>query len=290
MRLSRILGVLCLSMSLAIAPLNIIFTDLYPAFAKGGNGGGNGGGGGGHGGGNSGGGHGGGSSNSGGGKGGASSRGKTESGRTGSTGKAAKTKSAKQTVSTKGTSKKTTIAKAPATKPAKKPAAELAGLNSLKRNFHALMKTADPRMAAIAAFSTAYAQYELTNGVAPPADDPLLGDAALTAALAAATKTGTVTPAALGWAQETLGVGTAVGTIDQMRDALAAAAPTPETPAAETETAIGETADGSATTDPVATEETSETGMEGTADTTEAAQSVDETETSATSTETTTNP
>ncbi|NKM49274.1 hypothetical protein GFL91_30950, partial [Rhizobium leguminosarum bv. viciae] len=243
----------------------------------------------GHGGGNSGGGHGGGSSNSGGGKGSASSRGKTESGRTGSTGKAAKTKSAKQTVSAKGTSKKTTIAKAPATKAAKKPA-ELAGLNSLKRNFHALMKTADPRMAAIAAFSTAYAQYELTNGVAPPADDPVLGDAALTAALAAATKTGTVTPEALGWARETLGVGTAIGTIDQMRDALAAAAPTPETPAAETETATGETADGSPTTDPVAAEETSETGMEGTADTTEAAQNVDETETSATSTETTTNP
>ncbi|MBY5754378.1 hypothetical protein HFN64_29720, partial [Rhizobium leguminosarum] len=48
MRLSRILGVLCLSTSLAIAPLNIIFTDFSPAFAKGGNGGnGNGGGGGG---------------------------------------------------------------------------------------------------------------------------------------------------------------------------------------------------------------------------------------------------
>ncbi|WP_179041124.1 hypothetical protein, partial [Rhizobium leguminosarum] len=243
---------------------------------------------GGHGGGSSGG-YGGSSSNSGGGKGSASSRGKTENGRTGSTGKAAKTKSAKQTVSTKGTSKKTTIANAPVTKPAKKPA-ELAGLNSLKRNFHALMKTADPRMAAIAAFSTAYAQYELTNGVAPPADDPVLGDAALTAALAAATKTGMVTPEALGWAQETLGVGTSIGTIDQMRDALAAAAPTAETPAAETETATGETADGSPTTDPVAAEETSETGMEGTADTTEAAQNVDETETSATSTETTTNP
>ncbi|MBX5020934.1 hypothetical protein [Rhizobium lentis] len=43
MRLSRLLGVLCLSTTVALAPLNMIFTDLSPAFAKGGNGGGGGG-------------------------------------------------------------------------------------------------------------------------------------------------------------------------------------------------------------------------------------------------------
>ncbi|MBW9052647.1 hypothetical protein [Rhizobium mesosinicum] len=258
MRLSRTIGVLCLSTTLALAPLNVIFTDLSPAFAKGGNGGG--------------------------GKGSAPSTGKTESGRTAkSSGKT--TKSIKQTASTKNTAKKTTVATAPATGPAKKPAAELAGLNSLKRNYHALMNTADPRMAAISTFANAYAQYELANGVAPPADDPVLGDAALTAALASATKAGTVSPEALSWAKDTLGIGTAVGTIDQMREAMAAAAPAPETPT--TEPPAGETAEGSETADPAVAAEGSETGTESTATTTEAAQSVDATETSATSSETT---
>ncbi|OWO93367.1 hypothetical protein B5E41_18965 [Rhizobium esperanzae] len=199
-------------------------------------------------------------------------------------------------MTTKGAAKKTTSVKAPAEKSAKKPAAQLAGLNSLKRNFHALMKTADPRMAAIAAYATAYAQYELANGVAPPADDPVLGDAALTAALASATKTGTLTPEALAWAKDTLGIGTAVGTIDQMRDALAAAAPIAEEPVAETpttetpatETPTGETAEGE-TTDPSATAETpeAETGStEEVSGTTESAPAVDSTETSATATST----
>ncbi|PDS95329.1 hypothetical protein CO659_23830 [Rhizobium sp. S9] len=198
-------------------------------------------------------------------------------------------------MTTKGGAKKTTSVKAPAEKSAKKPAAQLAGLNSLKRNFHALMKTADPRMAAIAAYATAYAQYELANGVAPPADDPVLGDAALRAALASATKTGTLTPEALAWAKDTLGIGTAVGTIDQMRDALAAAAPVAEEPVTETpttetpatETPAGETAEGSETTDPSATAETpeAETGStEEVSGTTESAPAVDSTETSATAT------
>ena len=220
MRLSHIFGVLCLSTTLALSPLGII-ADLSPAFAKGGgNGGGNGGGGGG----NSGGSHGGGSSNSGSGKGSAHSSGKNENGH--STGK---TKSTKQTLTAKGAVKKTTSVETLAEKPAKKPAAELAGLNSLKRNYHALLNTADPKMAAIKAFATAYAQYELTNGIAPPADDPLLGDAALMAALAAATKTGTVSPEAFSWAEETLGVGPAVGKIDQIRENMAAQAPATET-------------------------------------------------------------
>ncbi|PDT15512.1 hypothetical protein CO670_17200 [Rhizobium sp. J15] len=159
------------------------------------------------------------------------------------------------------------------------------------------MNTADPKMAALSAYATAYAQYELANGVAPPADDPVLGDAALMAALASATKTGTLSPEALGWAKDTLGIGTAVGTIDQMRDALAAAAPVTEEPVAETpttetpvtetpatETPTGETADGTETTDPATTVETTPTE---TSETTEATDGVDATETAATSGETT---
>jgi len=198
MRLSNIFGVLCLSTTLGI------IADLSPALAKGG--------GNGNGGGNSGSSHGGSSSQSSSGKGSAHS------------GKSEKANATKQTVTTKGAAKKMLSAKAPAEKPEKKPAAELAGLNSLKRNYHALMNTADPKMAAISAFAVAYAQYELTNGIAPPADDPVLGDAALEAALASATKTGTVTPDALSWAKDTLGVGSAVGKIDQIRESMAAEA------------------------------------------------------------------
>ncbi|PDT37924.1 hypothetical protein CO671_07255 [Rhizobium sp. M10] len=146
-------------------------------------------------------------------------------------------------------------------------------------------------MAGIAAFATAYAQYELANGAAPPADDPALGDAALAAALASASKTGTVSPAALSWAKDALGVGTAVGTIDQMRETMAAQAPAAETPAEGTETETSDAVEGSETTDPAVTAETPEadTGsaeeVSGTTDTTPA---IDPTETSAsTSAETT---
>ncbi|PCK83014.1 hypothetical protein CPT34_01710 [Rhizobium sophoriradicis] len=151
------------------------------------------------------------------------------------------------------------------------------------------MNTADPRMAAISAFATAYAQYELTKGAAPPADDPALGDAALAAALASATKTGTVSPEALSWAKDTLGIGTAVGKIDQMRETMAAQAPA-ETPAAGTETETSEAVDSTETTDPAVTAETpaADTGSsEEVAGAIESTSAIDPTETSAaTSTET----
>lgn len=240
MQLSHILGVLCLSTTLALAPLNMIFVDSSPAFAKGGNGGGNGGGGGG---GNGGGGGGGGGGNGGGGGGGGHGGGGHSGGKSGDrsgskgangrsadsrTDKASRSQQAgksKPNVKTVGKGATTAVgrksAAAQKAKPEKNLAAQLAGLNSLKRNYHALMNTADPRMAAISAFSTAYAQYELTHGAAPPADDPVLGDAALSEALAAAGKMETVAPEALGWAKDVLGVGPAVGTIDKMREALA---------------------------------------------------------------------
>ncbi|SEH87562.1 hypothetical protein SAMN05216228_1010193 [Rhizobium tibeticum] len=47
---------------------------------------------------------------------------------------------------------------APATKE-KNISAQLAGLNSLRRNYTAYMHTSDPRMTAIAAYAMAYAQY-----------------------------------------------------------------------------------------------------------------------------------
>ncbi len=75
-------------------------------------------------------------------------------------------------------------------------------------------------MTAIAAYATAYAQYELDNGTEPASDDPILGDDALEEALAA-TKTGIVSPAVLNEAKTILGVGDAVGKIDQIRDSLA---------------------------------------------------------------------
>ncbi|NKM59418.1 hypothetical protein GFL21_33990, partial [Rhizobium anhuiense] len=103
--------------------------------------------------------------------------------------------------------------------------AQMAGLNSLKRNYRALMHTSDPRMTAIAAYAMAYAQYELDNGIEPAADDPLLGDEALEDALASATKTGQVSPAVLAEAKSILGVGEANGKIDQIRASLENAAP-----------------------------------------------------------------
>ncbi|KAB1126059.1 hypothetical protein F4V90_02780 [Neorhizobium galegae] len=95
----------------------------------------------------------------------------------------------------------------------------MAGLSSLKRNYHAYLNTSDPRMTSLSAYVKAYAQYELTNGIDPAATDPELGEAALRDALedfAGAP----VTDEAFGWAQDELGVGPAVGKIDQVRDQL----------------------------------------------------------------------
>ena len=103
---------------------------------------------------------------------------------------------------------------------------ELAGLNSLNRSYKAYMHTSDPKMTAISAYAMAYAQFELDNGIEPAADDPVLGDAALEDALAAATRTGEVSPAALAEAKTILGVGDADGKIDQIRESLSNSAPT----------------------------------------------------------------
>jgi hypothetical protein len=137
------------------------------------------------------------------------SGGKSESGTNGKSGHAS------------GKSQSTKTEKAATDRKEKSLPASLAGLNSLKRNYRALMHTSDPRMTAIAAYATAYAQYELDNGTEPASDDPILGDEALEEALAAATKTGTVSQAVLEEAKTILGVGDAVGKIDQIRNSLA---------------------------------------------------------------------
>lgn len=175
------------------------FSDL--AFAKDGNGGGNGGG---HGGGNGGGGgtdrdnlsnH------------GHSGKSRSTSANLGSGKERAKKDAGRQ------------VSKVTPAEKAKPQASKLTGLNSLRRNFHAYLNTSDPRMTSLSAYMTAYAQYEKTNGMAPTATDPELGEAALRDALkdfAGAP----VSDEAFGWAQDELGVGPAVGKIDQLRDHL----------------------------------------------------------------------
>lgn len=121
----------------------------------------------------------------------------------------------------------TTLASVPLEKPKTRPIeAKLAGLNSLNRNYRAYLNSSDPRMASIRDYAVAYATYELANGVNTLPPDSLLDDETLRTALEAAAKPGTVIDdEMLGWAKSTLGVGSAVGKIDEIREELAAAAP-----------------------------------------------------------------
>jgi hypothetical protein len=97
---------------------------------------------------------------------------------------------------------------------------EFAGMNSLNRNYHAYMHSNDPRMAAVSAFVMAYAEFEAKNGPDAIPTDPALSDEALRDALSGFTKDGVVTDGALARAKDILGVGPAVGKIDQIRDTL----------------------------------------------------------------------
>lgn len=111
-------------------------------------------------------------------------------------------------------------------------AAKLGRLNSLNRNYHAFLNANDPHMAAIRAYVVAYAQFELDNGADALPADPALSDDALSAALLSAANKNitttqepgsleTVDPDVLEWAKDVLGVGPAVGKIDQVRDGMA---------------------------------------------------------------------
>jgi len=208
MKFSSAFGTTVVALALAVAPVAggaLGFANM--AYAKGGNGngGGNGGGNG------NGGGH--GSSNS---SHGTSSAAQSDNSddTDGSVGSAKHTGHSSKPAAANRKVEKTTATKA------KTAAAELGSLNSLKRNYHAYMNSKDPKMAAVRAYVRDYAEFELENGTNAVPTDPSLSDEALRSALAQSSKTGVVTDKTLAEAKDILGVGPAVGKIDQVRDAL----------------------------------------------------------------------
>jgi hypothetical protein len=94
------------------------------------------------------------------------------------------------------------------------------GLSSLNRNYHAYMHSNDPRLAPVAAYVMAYAEFEKVSGPDVVPTDPALSDEALREALTGFTKGGVVSDDALAEAKEILGVGPAVGKIDEIRETL----------------------------------------------------------------------
>ncbi|KAA6488420.1 hypothetical protein G6K93_27245 [Agrobacterium rhizogenes] len=205
MKFSSAFGTTVVALALAVAPVTSGgFGFANMAYAKGGNGngGGNGGGNG------NGGSH--GSSNSSDGK---SSAAQSDD----SDGSVGSLKHATHSSKSAATNRK--LEKTSSTK-VKTAAAGLGSLDSLKRNYHAYMNSKDPKMAAIRAYVMDYAEFELKNGTNAVPTDPALGDEALRSALAQASKTGVVTDKTLAEAKSILGVGPAVGKIDQVRDAL----------------------------------------------------------------------
>jgi hypothetical protein len=233
MRIATFASIAALSMIMASSPLTTTGFDIAAMAKGGGNGGGNGGGSGEGNGGGSGSGSGNGGGNGGGQSGSHENRGhQSGNSQPGSsqTGKSSRDGS-KSGSGAKGKSGEAKVKSLSAKNAAadirqRNVASELAGLNSLNRSYKAYMHTSDPRMTAIAAYAMAYARFELDNGIEPAIDDPVLGDAALEDALAAATRSGEVSPAAFDEAKTILGVGEADGKIDQIRESLSYSAPT----------------------------------------------------------------
>lgn len=238
MRVSKTVGRSVVALAIALAPMaSIAFGTADVAFAKGGNGGGGGngngnGGGNGKGGGN---GNGGGNSN-----GGSHGKGHSTSGKQDKAGKSNRDAGdVLKSLFTRGTETRKTI------KSAKNPKAgsiaiksksvknDIPGLSSLKRNYRAYLNSNDPRMAAISAYVIAYAEFEAEFGPDAVPTDPALSDEALREALESFTKEGVVTDDALIEAKDILGVGPAVGKIDQIRETF------PEEPA-DTELEVSE--------------------------------------------------
>jgi hypothetical protein len=240
MSISSILGRSVIALTIAVVPAGGAFLGLEGiAYAKGGNGNGNSGGGNGNGGGN-----GGGNGNSGGnrgnGGGGNHAGGNSEHGKksdtVGSHGSHAKSKDDTRrdhpTLKSFFTHEKkaatTTRTRSATTTRTKAAKSEFAGLNSLNRNYHAYLHSNDPRMAAVSAYVMAYAEFEAENGPDAIPTDPALSDEALREALSSFTKGGEVSDGALERAKDILGVGPAVGKIDQVRDTLPVEEPAPE--------------------------------------------------------------
>ncbi|OWW04084.1 hypothetical protein ATY81_17305 [Rhizobium sp. R72] len=221
MSISTILGRGVIALTIAVAPLGGAVMGLSEiALAKGGNG-------------NSGGGNGNGNGNGGGnGSGGSHAGGNSSHGKSGTAGTHGKSKdsdsSDRPTLKSLFTHEKKSPAATKsrvATKSANSSKSDFAGMNSLNRNYHAYMNSSDPRMAAVSAYVMAYAEFEAENGPDAIPTDPALGDDALRDALSSFTKDGVVTDQALARAKDILGVGPAVGKIDQIRDTLPAQDP-----------------------------------------------------------------
>lgn len=222
MPVSKTIARSVVALAIALAPVaSVSFGSAGTAFAKGGNGGSGNGGGGGNG-------NGGGHGNSGRGNEGERGRGHSESGKQDRASKSNRGGGdLLRSLFTRGTNSKKTIksAKVPKTgsvaavKP-KSVGADTAGLRSLNRNYHAYLNSNDPRMAAISAYAIAYAEFEAEFGPDAIPTDPALSDEALREALESFTKGGVVTEDALLEAKEILGVGPAVGKIDQIRETL----------------------------------------------------------------------
>ena len=94
------------------------------------------------------------------------------------------------------------------------------GFRSLNSNYYAYLNSNYPKMAAVSAYAIACAQFEAGNGVDAIPTDPALSDEALHDALASFTKDGVVTDDLVYEAKGILGVGPAVGKIDQVRGTL----------------------------------------------------------------------
>ncbi len=92
-------------------------------------------------------------------------------------------------------------------------------LSSLRRDYHAYLNSKDPKMAALAAYVKAYAEFEIQYGTTAVPTDPALSDSALRSALAQLSNK-PVTDRTLAEAKSILGVGTNTGKIAEVRDAL----------------------------------------------------------------------
>ncbi|OCP00502.1 MULTISPECIES: hypothetical protein [unclassified Ensifer] len=226
MAIKKIVARSMMALTLAVAPL--AGGTLWPidaAYAKDGNGGGGGGGGGGNGGGN-GGGHG---SN----RDGGSAHGKSDNTRASKGTKSDKSGGKSLHRSQKSSSKAKTSKPAKTEKVAKSAPVvsdplldpvvtpgPTPGFRSLNRNYHAYLNSNDPKMAAVSAYAIAYAEFEAENGVDAIPTDPALSDEALREALASFTKDGVVTDDMVDEAKGILGVGPAIGKIDDIRNTL----------------------------------------------------------------------
>lgn len=89
----------------------------------------------------------------------------------------------------------------------------------MKRNFHAYLNSNDPKMAALAAYVKAYAEFEIQYGVTAVPTDPALSETALVSALEQLANR-PVTSEEIAEAKSILGAGTDTGKIAEVREAL----------------------------------------------------------------------